>query len=376
MRTPLACLLASLIWIASTSAAEPAAAAGAQAAPLKLILDEDLTTQPFSRWKTLTPGESEWKVRDEWELRGGSAIAHPLRAGITGELTFALAFRPLAKSQDASGTRIGLVYANGQVGIVSLQRKREGDKTTAVVQVLRQPDILSPIGVTARTFELKDDMPKGTWKIAFRAGAINISCDGKEVGQASLETHTVPIMGVAIAQESGVVGLKRLSLRATDFPPELSSQQREQAASASSVNNEALTLYRQQKFAEATVKSREALERFRKLHGEQHPDVANALYNLATVLRRDGKGAEAIPLFEKAIEIRRQLFGADHPDTGLLHMELAGLLVERMQLEEAFPHCLAANGSFARYYGPEDRTTIVTQQMLDKLPRPKRKDET
>jgi hypothetical protein len=60
----------------------------------------------------------------------------------------------------------------------------------------------------------------------------------------------------------------------------------------------------------------------------------------------------------------------------LLELEFTSLLVGRKKLAEAFPHCLGAHFSFSKYYGSEDKNTIVTQQLLDKLPRPEKADET
>jgi len=60
----------------------------------------------------------------------------------------------------------------------------------------------------------------------------------------------------------------------------------------------------------------------------------------------------------------------------LLEMELTTVLVGRQMLKEAFPHSLAAHFSFSKYYGSENKNTIVTQQLLDKLPRPEKPDET
>ncbi|MEX2026441.1 MAG: tetratricopeptide repeat protein, partial [Pirellulaceae bacterium] len=123
-------------------------------------------------------------------------------------------------------------------------------------------------------------------------------------------------------------------------------------------------------------KAHQVVAMYRKLHGEEHPDVANALVNLGMVYKHDGKSGDAVKHLKEALKVRQALFGEDHPDTAQIEMELTVLLVDRKELKEAFPHCLSAHFSYQLYYGDDNRTTIVTRQMLDKLPRPQREDET
>ncbi len=372
--TTAACCWA-LAWasVAGLLAAEPAASP--KLSELPLIVDERLTEAPFNRFKPLVPGESEWKA-NTWIVKAPAGYVLPLRSGRDAHLAVQMSFPRLAREGDTSETRLGLVYLNNTVGVVALLRKRDGEKTVAEIHVMSQPDIVGPVTVPRRRFNFKEDLPAGTWTLAVRAGALTIACDGKELGRASYETQISPIIGIAIAQPSGSVTVQRMTLRGSSFPPDLSAQQREQGQAATNLNNEVGQLLRSKQYAEATTKAHQVVAMYEKLHGREHPDVANALFNLAMVHKHDGKSGEAVKFLEESLQQRQSLFGVDHPDTAQLEMELTVLLVDRKQLQEAFPHCMAAHFSYALYYGDDYRSTILTRQILDKLPRPKPEDET
>lgn len=361
---------------AEPAAAQPKPAAEPQrAVELPLVFDDDLSEAPYNRYKTLGPGESEWKAGN-WVLKAPAGFVMPAKTDRDAQLSVRMSFPRLAKDGEASETRLGFVYANNQVGVVTFLRKREGEKTVGQVLVLRQPDIVGPVGLTLRKFDLKEDLPSGNWVLQVRAGALTITCDGKEIGRGALETHTVPIIGVAIVQPFGSVTLQRVTLRGTKFPAELSGQQREQGLAAATLNNEVGNLLRAKKYAEAMEKARQVVPMYRKLYGQQHHDVASALFNLGVVLKQGGEKADAVTFLEEALAVRQRLFGADHPDTAQVEMELTVVLVDLKRLEAAFPHCMAAHFSFNSYYGDENRSTILTRQILDKLPPPKKEDET
>ena len=96
--------------------------------------------------------------------------------------------------------------------------------------------------------------------------------------------------------------------------------------SASTMNEQAETLYAQGKYAEAQPLFEKALEIRRRLLTDDHPDTATSYNNLAVNLNAQGKYAEAQPLFEKALEIRRRLLTDDHPDTATSYNNLAANL--------------------------------------------------
>ena len=361
--------------IGQDAAAQPAAAAASFGQDLPVLLDDDLSEPPYNRYKSIGPGESEWSKGKQWSIHAPAGFVLPIKGGRDALLSARLSFPRLEEGQK-SQTRLGLVYANSQVGVLAFLRERTGDKTTSQIHVLKMPDIIGPIAGSPRTHEIDGDLPSGDWQFAVRAGAVTMSEGGKEIGRGTFDTHTVPIVGLAIAQPEGTVIVRRLTLRAAEFPAEFSDQQREQAIAASQLNQEAGTLLRSKKFAEAIAKGKEVIAAYKKLHGDKHHDTANALYNMSTILKQAGQTGDAVPFLEQSLAIRKELFGEDHPDTAHLEMEMTTALVELNRLDAAFPHCMAANLSFFLHYGSDHPATTATRQMLEKLPRPKSEDET
>jgi tetratricopeptide (TPR) repeat protein len=91
---------------------------------------------------------------------------------------------------------------------------------------------------------------------------------------------------------------------------------------SSTLNEQAVSLDAQGKYAEAQPLYNRALELNRRLLTDEHPQTAMSYHNLASNLRDRGKYAEAQGLFEKALAIDRRLFTDEHPETA--HM-LSGL---------------------------------------------------
>lgn len=376
--TPTLGLWIGLAWLlaAPLAAAEPAGtSAPAKPAELPLVFDEDMSSLPIERFKSLGPGGANWKKDSHWTIQAPAAFFRQVKAGRDAQLAVRMEF-PRLKEGETSETRLGLVYQNNQVGVITFQRRREGEKTLGQIQMQRQPDIFGDLGVASRKLELKDDLPNGSWTFQIRAGAVTLTCDGKEIGRGTFETRTSPIFGFAIAQPSGAVTIQRMTLRASGSPAELSGQQREQAVAAATLNDEAGRLMRSKQHVEAMLKARQVVPLYEKLYGRDHHDVANALFNLGLVLKHGGELPESVKAFEEALAIRQRLFGLDHPDTAQIEMELTVVLVDLMRLEAAFPHCMAAHFSFVSYYGDDNRSAILSRQILDKLPRPKKEDET
>ena len=122
-----------------------------------------------------------------------AGFVQPARCGRDAHLSAHLTFPRLAREGEICETRLGLVYLNNTVGVVALLRVRKGEETLGEIHVMSQPDIVGPVSVERRSFQLKEDLPAGEWTLAVRAGALAIACNGKELGRASLETGTTPI---------------------------------------------------------------------------------------------------------------------------------------------------------------------------------------
>jgi len=54
---------------------------------------------------------------------------------------------------------------------------------------------------------------------------------------------------------------------------------------------------------------------YKRLLGENHPDVATSLNNLAYLYKSQGRYEEAEPLFLQALAIAEQALGENHPNT-------------------------------------------------------------
>jgi serine/threonine-protein kinase len=98
-------------------------------------------------------------------------------------------------------------------------------------------------------------------------------------------------------------------------------------------------------FDRAAEQSRTALVQRRALHGQRHPEVAEALDGLGDVLTRQNKFDEAEPLLREALSQRREFFGNAAEPTVTTLDHLATLLQVRGALPQAdtlFREVLAA----------------------------------
>ncbi len=86
--------------------------------------------------------------------------------------------------------------------------------------------------------------------------------------------------------------------------------------SAGAMNEQARSLEADVKYAEAQPLYENALEIFRRLLTDDHPDTATSYSDLALDLYAQAKYAQAEPLFQKALDIHRRLLTDDHPTTG------------------------------------------------------------
>ncbi|MFP3295900.1 MAG: tetratricopeptide repeat protein, partial [Caldisphaera sp.] len=105
------------------------------------------------------------------------------------------------------------------------------------------------------------------------------------------------------------------------------------------------------KYDEAEPLFKQALEIKRKIHGENHPDVALTLDNLAILYDGEGKYAEAEPLYKQALEIFRKIYGENHPNVAASLNNLAGLYFNEGRYAEAEPLFKQALEIFRKIYG-------------------------
>ena len=94
----------------------------------------------------------------------------------------------------------------------------------------------------------------------------------------------------------------------------------------------------QGRYGEAEPYYQQSLEMYRKLLGDEHPDVATSLNNLAGLYESQGKYEEAEPYYQQSLEMRRKLLGNEHPHVATSLNNLAGLYESQGKYEEAEPY--------------------------------------
>jgi tetratricopeptide (TPR) repeat protein/CHAT domain-containing protein len=108
-------------------------------------------------------------------------------------------------------------------------------------------------------------------------------------------------------------------------------------AEADTLNKQAIELYRQGKYGDATALAKRALAIYETARGPDHPDVGTALNNLAFLYRVHGRYAEAEPLYKRSLAIREKALGPEHPDVGTTLNNLAELYRAESRYAEAEP---------------------------------------
>ena len=113
---------------------------------------------------------------------------------------------------------------------------------------------------------------------------------------------------------------------------------------AISLNNLARVYDAQGRYKEAETLYLEALQLFKRLLGEEHPDVATCLNNLAFIYAQQGRQAEAETIYLQVLESRQKLLGNEHPDVAISLNDLAKLytsLGRYAQAEQLYLRALA-----------------------------------
>ena len=101
------------------------------------------------------------------------------------------------------------------------------------------------------------------------------------------------------------------------------------------LHNLSVTLSRRGEYQEALALEEEALALRRRLHGDEHTEVAVSLVNLAGILGAIGEYERAEALLREALAMRRKLLGSGHPHVAVTLNNLGLLLRGRGRLEEA-----------------------------------------
>ncbi|MBD2437874.1 tetratricopeptide repeat protein [Nostoc sp. FACHB-110] len=122
---------------------------------------------------------------------------------------------------------------------------------------------------------------------------------------------------------------------------------------ATSLNNLALLYESQGRYSEAEPLYVQALALWRKLLGEEHPNVATSLNNLAGLYESQGRYSEAEPLYVQALALRRKLLGEEHPNVVSSLNNLAALYYSQGRYSEAEPLYVQALALWRKLLGEE-----------------------
>ncbi len=98
----------------------------------------------------------------------------------------------------------------------------------------------------------------------------------------------------------------------------------------------------------------------RRLYGDKHPRLANALHQLASALRQSGDSAAAAPLFQESLTLYEHNYGAEHSYAAVALTGLGQSLITTGQHAEATAALLRAQAIYAGTLGPLHTHTVIS----------------
>jgi tetratricopeptide (TPR) repeat protein len=134
-----------------------------------------------------------------------------------------------------------------------------------------------------------------------------------------------------------------------------------------SIGNMGSLLREQGRLSEAEPFHSEALEKRRRTLGEEHPQTITSINNMGVLLRDQGRLAEAEPYLREALEKRRRTLGEEHPDTLVSIGNMGSLLRDQGRLAEAEPFAREALEKYRRTLGEEHPQTLASVSALARL---------
>ena len=125
------------------------------------------------------------------------------------------------------------------------------------------------------------------------------------------------------------------------------------------LNQQAIDLYQQGKYQEATILLARVLEMRKRLYTEDHPSIATSLNNLAALYNAQGKYDQAQPLYSQALAMRKRLYAQDHPSIATSLNNLASLYNAQGKYDQAQPLYREALAMRKRLYA-QDHPSVAT----------------
>ncbi len=118
---------------------------------------------------------------------------------------------------------------------------------------------------------------------------------------------------------------------------------------------------------EAESHHREAVEKNRRVLGDDHPETLISIDDLAVTLQNLGRYDEAEALFIEALEGMRRVLGDDHPNTLATVGNLGQVIAETGRLAEAESYHRESLDGLRRIEGPEGAETMTALSNLGVL---------
>ncbi|MGD1700707.1 tetratricopeptide repeat protein [Dapis sp. BLCC M229] len=105
-----------------------------------------------------------------------------------------------------------------------------------------------------------------------------------------------------------------------------------------------------------------ALEMYKQLLGEEHPDVASSLNNLGNLYSNQGRYTKAEPLLLKALQMKKQLLGSSHPNVANSLNNLGSLYYLQGRYTKVEPLLLKALEIYKQLLGEEHPNTQIVHK--------------
>jgi len=243
------------------------------------------------------------------------------------------------------GTTLGLVWAvrAERTAVVRLEEsQRSAAKATAVSSFLREMlSSVDPAKALGQEVTIRQALDQAAAKI--ESGSLK---DQAEI-EADLRS-TIGMTYLALGHYAQAEPHLRSSL---DIRKRLHGETHPSVAEA--LDNLSVLFRSQGRYAEGESLAREELAILRRLHGDEHPDVASAMQSLAAALRAQHKYDEAEPYYRQALAVRRRLLGEEDIEVAQSVNNLALLLQNKGEYASAEPLFREALAMRRRLLGDE-----------------------
>lgn len=286
-----------------------------------------LSVLPPPLGATLSEGRMSYdEDRHAQSLSGRMAMVCAAAAGPHVEVKVQFRFTAPAKDEPGDmATALMLSFADTTVAGIEVLRAKTPDETTRIQFVEERAGKSSPTVI--REFSLPGLAPDGMWLLRCQYGHLTLEVNEKVIGSAYCEGLFQPLQALIWSQKGGEAACSEIVVEGDVYTPSLASDLTT-LKKAKRLNEEAKALLGDNHVQEALAKMRESLALFVSVHGENHPDPANAHANLGTILEKAGDFAEANRCWNKAIAINETVLGAGHPNTTTARFNLGRLEFE------------------------------------------------